>query len=288
MGNDDDKERLDEIKIRDRMSKIQQGVAELARNVKPEWIEAYLTRRGWRPIEGRRVDVKRYAPPSNSDGFALLTPTVTNLDDYEDVVARMVWILSMVEMRSPFDVLAELVEPGEMPLATQAPPPPPLSSSEPATEPLSDSCLPSFDDTNDGTRLDEIRTRVAAVTPGPWCVHPNGSSVWSGPEYDSDNPSQELIAKTTPYGRRGVDDAEFIANAPADMRWLTMRVIGLQREVAMLWESIDECPACGGLRGLDMEFHHEPNCRLGREHRARHAGIATSFNIACEKGKDLK
>lgn len=26
---------------------------------------------------------------------------------------------------------------------------------------------------------------VEAATPGPWCEHPNGTSVWTGEEYDS-------------------------------------------------------------------------------------------------------
>lgn len=93
------------------MSKTERGVAELARNVRPDGIERYLIRRGWSLLGGRRAEVRRFTPPGNTGEFTLLTPAVVDLDDYAEVVARMVQILSRVEQRSEFDVLAQMVEP---------------------------------------------------------------------------------------------------------------------------------------------------------------------------------
>jgi hypothetical protein len=60
-------------------------------------------------------------------------------------------------------------------------------------------------------------------------------------------------------------DAAFVAHAREDIPWLCAEVQRLQRETAMLWESLDECPYCEGSRGLDMEFQHEPDCEMRDE-----------------------
>lgn len=31
----------------------------------------------------------------------------------------------------------------------------------------------------------ELRRLLDSATPGPWCVHPNGTSAWQGEDYDS-------------------------------------------------------------------------------------------------------
>lgn len=33
--------------------------------------------------------------------------------------------------------------------------------------------------------LDALEALVRAATPGPWCEHPNGTSVWTGESFDS-------------------------------------------------------------------------------------------------------
>ena len=35
-----------------------------------------------------------------------------------------------------------------------------------------------------------LRELLAKATPGPWCQHPNGTSVWSGVQYDCDDDAQ--------------------------------------------------------------------------------------------------
>lgn len=93
------------------MSRVADSIAEVARHLRPEGIASYLSRRGWTAIPGRRPEIRRYAPPGGSNGFALLTPAITDLDDYDKVVTRLVEILSKLEDRSAFDVVAQMLEP---------------------------------------------------------------------------------------------------------------------------------------------------------------------------------
>lgn len=71
--------------------------------------------------------------------------------------------------------------------------------------------------------IDAIEARANASTPGPWCEHPNGSSVWSGTEYDCEDMSQRHVANTR-QDERGVVDAEFIAHARQDIPSLLAEV----------------------------------------------------------------
>jgi hypothetical protein len=76
------------------------------------------------------------------------------------------------------------------------------------------------------TRQRQIEQRLAAATPGPWDV--------SIDRYDpvivqqgSNWPRGDDDALATAYG---LDDANFIANAPSDLRWLLDRVAVLEAE----------------------------------------------------------
>jgi hypothetical protein len=79
----------------------------------------------------------------------------------------------------------------------------------------------------------EIREKAKHATAAPWCVHPNGCSVWSGPEYDSDDPGQTQVARTW-QTEQGVDDAFFIAEARADVLALCDEVDRLRAELQAL------------------------------------------------------
>lgn len=34
-------------------------------------------------------------------------------------------------------------------------------------------------------QVEALEQKANAAVPGPWCEHPNGTSVWTGREYDS-------------------------------------------------------------------------------------------------------
>ncbi len=57
------------------------------------------------------------------------------------------------------------------------------------------------------SQLDELRSQA---TPGDWCVHPNGTSVWNGREYDCDDRSQWMIFRTGVLSDESVSNAEFV------------------------------------------------------------------------------
>jgi hypothetical protein len=65
--------------------------------------------------------------------------------------------------------------------------------------------------------LDELEALAKAATPGPWCPHPNGTSVWEGPDWDTINyekartRSHRHVCNATSVDRDAVDDMEFIA-----------------------------------------------------------------------------
>lgn len=71
----------------------------------------------------------------------------------------------------------------------------------------------------DLTRLEAIE---AAATPGPWCEHPNGSSVWQGQTWEqaNNNPSHLMVCNTV----RQTDDCEFTAEARNALRPLIEEV----------------------------------------------------------------
>ena len=72
------------------------------------------------------------------------------------------------------------------------------------------------------TRLDEIRTRLAAATPGPWKSRTSGDNSWrdAGPAWIG---GFHDCAKA---------DATMITNAPEDLAYLLAKVERLQMEVA--------------------------------------------------------
>jgi hypothetical protein len=80
--------------------------------------------------------------------------------------------------------------------------------------------------------LDALEALAAAASPGPWCMHPNGTSVWTGPEYDSDAPDQVMVLRCAqkPDGglRRTIDDLEFVIEAREAVPALIARVRELE------------------------------------------------------------
>ena len=59
--------------------------------------------------------------------------------------------------------------------------------------------------------LAELRALLEKATPGPWCTHPNGTSIWQGVNWEETNNSPGLLMVSTVV--RQVDDADLIAAA---------------------------------------------------------------------------
>ena len=73
-------------------------------------------------------------------------------------------------------------------------------------------------------RINEIRKRLAAATPGPWLWCYDGSSTWSIGPHD---PQVERVARTERYKNdwdAGSANAQLIANAPTDIAFLLSRL----------------------------------------------------------------
>jgi hypothetical protein len=56
-----------------------------------------------------------------------------------------------------------------------------------------------------------LRALLERATPGPWCIHPNGSSVWQGETWEQTNNDESLLMVCSTV--RQVDDAALIAEA---------------------------------------------------------------------------
>ena len=90
------------------------------------------------------------------------------------------------------------------------------------------------------TKLDEIRARWAAATPGPW-VEDDGNVLsrplgdarraaivakLSGEQYDVDAIEMDPFVATTEQRARSEADAAAIAAAPEDIAWLLTALVG--------------------------------------------------------------
>ena len=46
-----------------------------------------------------------------------------------------------------------------------------------------------------------------------WCLHPNGTSIWTGETYDPDDPSQTMVAKATGVTMHAVQELDRVVEA---------------------------------------------------------------------------
>lgn len=105
-------------------------------------------------------------------------------------------------------------------------------------------------------RLDEIRARAEAATPGEWI----GSSTPSGRKYGVIS-IRELTGEAYPiavlsgkYARRRHPDTQFLAHAPTDIDYLLAEVERLQRVVNTVPDLLDWMKRYrGGDPALDPE-----------------------------------
>jgi hypothetical protein len=82
--------------------------------------------------------------------------------------------------------------------------------------------------TND-ERLDEIKARLAAISPGPWRAQENHVFQRDG-----------LFLWTLSFTVDESHNAAFIAAAPDDERWLVERVEALERENRLLRQRLED------------------------------------------------
>ncbi len=87
--------------------------------------------------------------------------------------------------------------------------------------------------TADQERLDELRTRLANLSPGPWRTSAGGH-IWSADEHLVATCPPDVRAHTTD---RSHANAEFIRTAPEDLAWLTDLITDLQK---MLSDRLEE------------------------------------------------
>lgn len=113
------------------------------------------------------------------------------------------------------------------------------------------------------TRLEEIRARLNAATPGPWRtswrgIDPDVVSIEGGichaEDCDCDGPDLVLAEA----------DAAFIAHAPEDIAFLLARVAALKAALAPL--AAQDCESWGCLHALDN--HDARTCVIERARAA--------------------
>lgn len=62
-------------------------------------------------------------------------------------------------------------------------------------------------------QIEELAELERAATAGPWCIHPNGTSLWSGARYDSDDREQRHILNGMSVNVQTVDDLWLLCEA---------------------------------------------------------------------------
>lgn len=99
------------------------------------------------------------------------------------------------------------------------------------------------------SRIDEIKARAEAATPGPWDVYVD---IWEDPKgrrsprpWIFNNDGQEDQSLLTPK------DLLFINHARDDIHYLLAEVERLQKRVAELEQITGQCPDCGHKQTLE-------------------------------------
>lgn len=95
------------------------------------------------------------------------------------------------------------------------------------------------------TRIEEIKARLAKITPGKWKFKHSGNMHGSSIELDNGG----VLAVTTSYGRMR-EDAQFIAQAPSDVAYLLERIEALEAKQT----DLKYCDNSGALLGNGDEI----------------------------------
>lgn len=118
---------------------------------------------------------------------------------------------------------------------------------------------------NDAEREREIRERLAAATPGPWCIENEQSEDYIYVIADARAAVAEILK---PFNSAAFDDAALIANAPSDLAFLLSLLDDLRGDRARLaaanakmedalhpFGEYASCRDAQPLRGLDDVIH---------------------------------
>ncbi len=90
--------------------------------------------------------------------------------------------------------------------------------------------------------LDELERLEKAATAGPWCAHPNGTSLWQGDEWTGNQlgTRQRHICNATGTSEQHVIDLELLC----EVRNHLPALIAAARELAQLKASQNTCIVC--------------------------------------------
>lgn len=96
------------------------------------------------------------------------------------------------------------------------------------------------------TRLEEIRKRYEAATPGPW-------EVKGYRPYDTEGPNAPPILRAGPVDVRNDNmkaDADFIGHSREDIPWLMEMVEKQERALKKQWQYLTHLPECWKVRSF--------------------------------------
>jgi hypothetical protein len=91
-------------------------------------------------------------------------------------------------------------------------------------------------------RIEKIRKRLKAATPGPWFLERDYLSVstsWTDPEDPHDDGGGWNLALAVDTGPRPHNDASLIANAPSDLAALLAHITAQQERIERLERVLD-------------------------------------------------
>ena len=131
----------------------------------------------------------------------------------------------------------------------------------------------------------ELRRLLASAAPGPWCIHPNGTSAWQGTEYDSSGtlPDHEMTlrapsASTDKAMRRAIDNLDAVV-ALRNAAETIFDELERLRAVALGFIDTAECAeanAANDGKGMQVPYHDDfamlkqvPSMRRDLDQRAR-------------------
>lgn len=98
----------------------------------------------------------------------------------------------------------------------------------------------------------ELRALDAAATQAPWCEHPNGTSAWRGPDWETVNnstgPQYRHVCNATSVDAAGLADLELIVAMRNSFGALLDALDEKERELASALEALADEEAAGARR----------------------------------------
>jgi len=125
--------------------------------------------------------------------------------------------------------------------------------------------------------IEEIRNRLANITPGPWVVETDGTRVW---HRGSGGTICEVNFDHQTGDHQPGEDQAFIANAPSDIAFLLEQLASIRSQIEAAVQA--EREACAVIADEELEYfvgHPQGNTRIAPERirrRIRSRGEAPS------------